>query len=87
MLVLLSRGESSAVFWPRVAAALCLGVSVVTTLTVNVPINARTARWQVTDDTSDWEEMRNRWHAFQGVRGTLFGAAFLLLSIPLVAVR
>lgn len=86
-LVLVSDGEHSAVFWLRVAAALCLAMTVVTTLTVNVPINMRTARWQMTDDASEWEAMRDRWHAFQGVRGGLFGAAFVLLGISVIASR
>ena len=87
MLVLLSRGESGFVFWLRAAAALCLALSVVTTLRVNVPINTRTASWQTSNDASEWQSMRDRWHVFQGVRGGLYGAAFLLLSIPLVASR
>jgi uncharacterized membrane protein len=85
LLVLVSRGESSVVFWLRVAAALCLAITVVTTLTVNVPINTRTASWHIGHDSSEWHSMRERWHVFQGIRGGLFGAAFLLLSIPLVA--
>jgi uncharacterized membrane protein len=87
VLVLVSHGERGVVFWLRVAVAFCLAMTVVTTLTVNVPINRRTARWQMTDDASEWDAMRHRWHAFQGVRGALFGAAFLLLSISVIAVR
>ena len=87
LLVLVSRGESSFVYWLRVAAALCLAITVVTTLTVNVPINTRTASWQMSHDSSAWHAMRERWHFFQGIRGGLFGLAFLLLSIPLVASR
>jgi uncharacterized membrane protein len=83
VLVLVSRGESRFVFWLRVAAALCLAFTVVTTLTVNVPINTRTASWRMTDDIAEWHAMRERWHAFQGIRGGLFGVAFLLLSVAL----
>ena len=86
-LVVMSRGGSSLVLWFRAAAALCIAVTVVTTLTVNVPINTRTASWQLTDDSSEWEQMRERWHFFQGVRGGLFAAAFVLLTIPLVVMR
>jgi uncharacterized membrane protein len=85
VLVAVSRGESNVVFGFRVAAAVCLAITVVSTLIVNVPINTRTARWQTGDDPFEWQSMRERWHAFQGLRGALFGAAFLLLSIPLVA--
>jgi uncharacterized membrane protein len=86
-LVLVSQEERGAVFWLRVAAALCLAMTVVTTLTVNVPINMRTARWQLSNDASEWKAMRDRWHAFQGVRGGLFAAAFLLMSISVIALR
>jgi uncharacterized membrane protein len=87
LLVLASRGERTLVLWLRVAAALCLIVTVITTLTVNVPINTRTASWQVTNEPSDWQDMRDRWHMFQGVRGGLFGAAFVLLTSSLVGSR
>ena len=74
-------------FWLRVAAALCIAVTVMTTLAVNVPINSRTAVWQLTNDSSEWYEMRRQWHAFQGVRGGLFAFAFVLLTIPFVIAR
>ena len=74
-------------FWLRVGAAICIAVTVVTTLLVNVPINTQTASWQLTNDPSEWQQMRERWHFFQGVRGALFAAAFVLLAIPLVLTR
>ena len=86
-LIVLSRGERSLVLWLRVAAALCIAVTVVTTLTVNVPINTRTLRWQLTNDSSEWQQMRERWHVYQGIRGWLFASAFVLLTIPLVMRR
>jgi uncharacterized membrane protein len=86
-LVIVSRGERSFVLWLRVAAVICIAVTVVTTLTVNVPINTQTASWQLTNDTSEWQHIRERWHVFQGVRGALFAAAFVLLTIPLVMRR
>jgi uncharacterized membrane protein len=86
-LVIVSRGERSLVLWLRVAAVICIAVTVVTTLTVNVPINTQTASWQLTNDTSEWHHIRERWHVFQGVRGGLFAAAFVLLTIPLVMRR
>lgn len=86
-LVVVSRGESSLVFWLRVAATPCLAVTVVTTLTVNVPINTRTAAWHMTSDTTEWHDMRERWHVFQGVRGGLYAAAFVLLSVSVVVPR
>jgi uncharacterized membrane protein len=84
-LIVVSRGEPGIVLWLRVAAALCIAITVVSTLTVNVPINNRTAGWRSTDDAAAWQRMRRRWHVFQGVRGGLFAAAFVLLTISLVA--
>jgi uncharacterized membrane protein len=86
-LVVMSLEQRSLVLWLRVAAALGLVVSVVTTLIVNVPINTRTQNWQVSCDPSEWQRMRQRWHTFQGVRGGLFAAASVLLSVPLVVWR
>ena len=84
-LVVVSQGETGVVWWLRIAAAICLAVTVITTLTVNVPINLRTANWTITNDPSEWQDLRNRWHVFQGVRGVLFGAAFVLLTLALVS--
>ena len=86
-LIILSRGDTRFVLWCRVAAAVCIAVTVVTTPLVNVPINTQTASWQLTNDPSAWQQMRERWHFFQGVRGALFAAAFVLLAIPLVLTR
>jgi uncharacterized membrane protein len=86
-LIILSRGDTKLVFWLRVAAALCIAVTVFTTLLVNVPINTQTAAWQLTNDPHAWLQMRERWHFFQGVRGALYAAAFVLLAVPLVLTR
>jgi uncharacterized membrane protein len=86
-LIIVSRADTRLVFWLRVAAAVCIAVTVVTTLWVNVPINTQTAAWQLTNDPRPWQQMRERWHFFQGVRGALFAAAFVLLAIPLVMTR
>lgn len=87
VLIVASRGERSLVVWLRVAAACCIAVTIVTTLAVNVPINTRTASWQLTNDASEWQQMRERWHVYQGVRGWLFASAFVLLTIPLAMRR
>jgi uncharacterized membrane protein len=86
-LIILSREEASVVLRLRVVAAFCIAVTVVTTLSVNVPINTQTASWQLINDPSEWQRMRERWHLFQGVRGGLFASAFVLLTIALVVVR
>jgi hypothetical protein len=38
-------------------------------------------------ELADWQQMRERWHFFQGVHGALFAAAFVLLAIPLMLTR
>jgi uncharacterized membrane protein len=83
-LVVISRQETAFLLWLRVAAAISILVAIVTTLTVNVPINTQTARWSLSRGADEWRQMRKRWHFFQGVRGILFGAAFVLLAISLV---
>jgi hypothetical protein len=67
-LVIVSLNERGVAFWLYVAAAICIAVTVVTTLTVNVPINSQTANWQLTGNVSEWRQMRERWHVFQGLR-------------------
>jgi hypothetical protein len=52
-----------------------------------VPINTQTASWQLINDPSEWQRMRERWHLFQGVRGGLFASASVLLTIALVVLR
>ena len=80
-----SRSEG-AVFWWRVATATCIGVATITTLAVNVPINARTGSWQVAaQDFRDWAQMRSRWHSYQGVRAGLFMVAFAILAVTTAA--
>ena len=86
-LIIVSRGESSRVLWMRVGAAICIALTVVTTLTINVPINSQTAAWQLTNDVSEWQQMRERWHVFQGIRGGLFALAFVFLAAALVVMR
>ena len=86
-LATVSWSETPGVLWLRMAAAVCLATTVATTLMVNVPINRRTAGWRMSSDASEWRAMRDRWHAFQGIRGALFGVAFVLLAISLVVSR
>ena len=52
-----------------------------------LPYEQYTERWTLTDGVREWDAMRNRWHAFQGIRGLLFGVAFLLLGISAIASR
>jgi hypothetical protein len=83
-LVFLSSVGTS-VFWLRILAATCIGITIITTLAVNIPINARTSRWKTTDDASEWHRLRQRWHYYQGVRAGLFMAAFVVLTVAAIA--
>ncbi len=81
VLAVFSRHDPGTVLWLRIAAASCIGISILTTLTVNVPINKLTATWPLTADEEQWRQMRTRWHFFQGIRGGLFLVSFILLSL------
>jgi ABC-type nickel/cobalt efflux system permease component RcnA len=80
-LAILSREDMNLIVWLRVVAALCIGITIVTTLTINVPINNITAKWEMTKSFENWSEIRAKWHSFQGLRGGLFLLAFILLAI------
>lgn len=81
MLAIFSRNDPSVVMWLRIIAVICIAITIVTTLTINVPINNLTAKWQITDSFEKWSQMRTRWHLFQGVRGGFFLLSFILLTI------
>jgi hypothetical protein len=81
VLAVFSRNDPSVVMWLRVIAATCIAITIVTTLTINVPINNLTAKWELAADYEKWSQMRARWHLFQGVRGGLFLVSFVLLTI------
>jgi hypothetical protein len=87
VLAVFSRNDPSTVMWLRIIAASCIAITIVTTLTINVPINNLTARWQLTEDFEKWSQMRTRWHFFQGVRGGLFLVSFVLLIISSIMQR
>jgi hypothetical protein len=67
VMAFLSRGDTSVVMWLRITAALCIVITIVTTLTTNVPINNLTAKWQLNESFEKWYQVRTRWHLFQGV--------------------
>ena len=80
-LAFFARNDPSVVIWLRLIAALCIVMTIVTTLTINVPINNLTAKWQLNERFEKWAEMRSRWHLFQGIRGGLFLLSFILLTV------
>jgi hypothetical protein len=80
-LVVVSGGDGSVAFWLRVITANCIAVAIVTTVAVNVPLNSRTAKWQLSADPTERERSRQQWHFFQGMRAGLFMAAFIMLAL------
>jgi Domain of unknown function (DUF1772) len=66
---------------------VCIAVTIITTLLVNVPINKRTAEWDLDRDPAEWQQMRAWWHDLQGVRGGLYLSAFVLLTVAAVIGR
>ena len=85
LLAILSRNDTNVIMWLRVVAALCIAITIVTTLIINVPINNLTAKWELTKSLESWIEIRNKWHFFQGLRGGLFLLSFILLVIASTA--
>ena len=81
VLAIFSRNDPGVVMWLRIIAAFCVAITLITTLTINIPINNLTAEWQMPEDFEKWSRMRTRWHFFQGVRGGLFLLSFILLII------
>jgi uncharacterized membrane protein len=70
----------------RWLAVVAWGSATVTTLVVNVPINAATARWDPSDPPADWRSVRRRWDVFQAVRAWLLVTAFALLGASFAAI-
>jgi Domain of unknown function (DUF1772) len=62
-------------------AALVFIAALVFTLVFNVPINLATGRWDPEDPPLDWQQTRNRWEFFQGVRSWLLLIGFILLCL------
>ena len=63
------------VLW--VVAAVAAAVLIAFTLIVNVPINKRTLTWDPENPPADWQDVRSRWHTYQGVRAVLLAVWFL----------
>lgn len=67
-----------------VAAAL-LVLSVVMSIALLVPINARVARWSSEGVPVDWQQQVGRWDGFHSIRVGIIVAAFVLLVLAGVA--
>jgi hypothetical protein len=64
------------------AAVACLIVSIVTTVSINVPINKRVMTEPLDALEASWPAMRARWNAFNNLRTVLI---MLALALELVA--
>ena len=85
--LIVTRADAGVIRVLRITAVVCVAVTIITTLIVNVPINNRTAEWSLDRDPAEWQRMRARWHNFQGVRGGLYLTAFILLVTAAVVAR
>ena len=73
-------GEGGPPLWRWLAVA-AWAVATVTTLLVNVPINAATSTWDPQRPPEGWRELRRRWDVFQAVRAWLLLAAFVFVCV------
>jgi uncharacterized membrane protein len=65
----------------RWLAVVAWAIATITTLVVNVPINAATGEWDPHSPPEDWRRLRRRWEFFQAVRAWLLLLAFAVLSV------
>jgi len=63
----------------RIAATAVMGVAVVLTVTVLVPINTRVGRWAADADVD--RTLTRRWDTFHWVRVALLAAVLLLVAV------
>ncbi|MDP9373606.1 MAG: DUF1772 domain-containing protein [Chloroflexota bacterium] len=66
--LLLSRGTPT--FFPTFVASLCGAAATVSTLRINVPINAEQMTWSIGAPPANWAAIRDRWqraHSFRTV--------------------
>jgi hypothetical protein len=69
-------GTTTPLAW---SAAAAFALALAFTIVVNVPINLATGRWDARHPPADWEQTRNRWELFQGVRSWLLLIGFVLI--------
>ena len=73
-------GQGGPAVW-RWLAVVAWATATLTTVVVNVPINAATGKWDPDNPPEGWQRLRRRWELFQAVRAILLLAAFALLSL------
>lgn len=65
---------------PALASAVLLGVSVVMSIVLLVPINSRTASWTPETVPPDWREQARRWDRLHYIRVAVIIAAFIMAA-------
>jgi hypothetical protein len=75
-----SGGEGGPPVWRWLAAA-SFAAALASTVVFNVPINLATGRWDAEHLPADWQQTRNRWEFFQGVRSWLLLLGFVLVAV------
>lgn len=85
ILFLMGREFRSPAFVLTLTGVLCIIASIVTTLLVNVPINAEIMdTWSAQSPPADWAETRDRWNLFHVIRTVSMVAAFGCLLLAMV---
>ncbi|MGW7268593.1 anthrone oxygenase family protein [Streptomyces sp. NPDC054842] len=70
----------SPALWPTATAFVLLLSVLVTTLVLNLPVNADQLDWQAQAPPADWAGVRDRWQLAHAVRTGAALAAFVLLG-------
>lgn len=87
LMMILSAGiypqKGSTGFYLIIAAITLLIISLIITLTTELPIVKRVEKWTLTTLPSDWTDIRDRWIWFHVVRTStsLLGFACLIISV------
>ncbi len=74
-----AEGRSSTI--SAIVAAALWGFGLVTTIAVNVGINASTSRWDLDQPPAQWKQVRDRWERFQAIRSWAFLISFVLICL------
>lgn len=80
-LVVASARQAGPMRWLTLAAVLMFVVVLVTTLAVNLPINADQLTWDVQAPPADWASVRDRWQVAHAVRTGAAVVAFASLAV------
>ncbi len=77
LVLLLLRPRRSVAFALTLIGGLCTATLILTTLLVNVPINANMmTNWSANAPPTNWAQVRDRWNVFHAMRTVLALVAF-----------